>query len=387
MRGWVFVFISFAVVVSATVGFLIFFLHSPLEGIDDGSECVNSPYYQQLIDFFDRGNVLGISLPSLIGGVLCVLSFGPPSLYSCSKGEGYINIDLYYFATLLHAVFTLSPLVCFAYSVSVLDKTSFKNVHGVLRTRFGCSDAQQVLTLSEFDTLYSLCRVSLYSLVVAILVGHSPLVVRDEKVHPVNDDETTTAEKRSKSVAAPMSMVCIALSTLLFAYLTYDVTSTLPFEDACVETTGVVGTMLFRYSLLCTLSCAMAFVLTGMSYSTRQKLRANESSNTHYHQQMLRTYTTTHVLLANIILIASVSILHTLFVYDWVLAAQMDTSLTANQCNPEFTVVTKVLYCCAIGIYTLAVVVPHLGWLTQKARPDDYSRISTTKVTPQSVDA
>ena len=380
MRGWVFVFISFAVVVSATVGFLIFFLHSPLEGIDDGSECVNSPYYKQLIDFFDRGKLLGISLPNVIGGGLCVLSFGPPSLYSCSRGDdGYINIDLYYFATLLHAVFTLTPLVCFAYSVSVLDKISFENIHGILRSRFGCSDAQQALSLYEFDTVYSLCRVSLYALVVAIVIGHSPPVMRDEKVHPADDDEKSSMEKRSKGVAAPASMVLSALSTLLFAYLSYDVTSTMPSDDACVETTGPTGTMLFRYSLLCAFSCAIAFMLTGLSSNTRQKLRANEFSDMQYHQQMLRTYTTIHVLFANVILIASVSILHTLFVYDWELAAaQAGASSTNGQCVPQFAVVTRVLYCCAIGLYALAVVLPHLGWLTQKARPDDYAPISSS---------
>lgn len=391
MRWLVFALISFMVVASSTVGFLVFFLHSPVGDEDGGgrTECTDNVYYRQVVEFFDRTNVLGVSLPALIGGALGAASFGPPMLYSCSRGEDYVNIDLYYFATLLHAVFTLTPLLFFAYSVTVLDKAAFGNVHGVLTARFGCSDSEQPMSLSEFDTVYSLCRVALYSLAAATVLGHSPLIMKDKAVHPADDDEQTSIEKRGKSVAVPLSMVCVALAVLLFAYLSYSAPPSLP--DVCEKTTAPVVTMLFRYSLLCTFSCAAAFVLIGMSAGLRRTLRAGElaKDHQHRHERTLRTYTTVHVVFANIVLICSVSLLHSLFAYDWAAAAGLadETTYTAygthpsDQCVPEFTTLTKVLYCCATGAYLLAVVFPHLGWLTQKARPYKYSLLTTSTAT------
>lgn len=356
-------------VAAASVGFVIFFIYSPL----DANSCERgSALLAPMLSAFQRDNILGVSLPSLIAGSMCVLSFGPPSLYGCSKGEGYI--DIYYLASLLHATSMLVPTLCFAYTVSVLDKIAFANLHHVLSVGLGCADTP--INVSNFDLVVQLSRLALYALVVATVVGHSSLVL-----HPWNDDEKSIIERKTKSVGAPLSMVCSALASFTFAYLSYDLYHALPFADECGKTSGATSTMLFYQVLACTVSCAMAFGLMGASNALKSQIRAGELSNISYHQERLKNYIMTHVVFAEIIIICGVSILHGVFVHDWDAVVSLDGQLDAQshaKCVPEFNMLTEILVASAVSLYLLAVLVPHFGWLTQKSRPIEYQTLTST---------
>jgi hypothetical protein len=373
MRQWVFVLISLSVVAAAAIGFVVFFLYSPL----DADVCKEgSALLAPLVSAFQRDNILGVSLPMLIGSSLCVFSVWPTFVYKCAKDEGYI--DLYYLMSLLHSVPMVASLVCFAYAVAVMDRLAIVNVYSVLDSKFKCTGDMLPMSLSDFEMVHTLGKIALYTLSIGTVIGHSGLVVSDETKHPWNNDENTTLEKRMKSIGAPLSMACSGLATLVFAYLSYDMRAVLPFDAECGDTSGVYANNMFWYTIICTFGAAVSFSLTGAAHALRWQLRAGELADTTVHQQTLRSYVTINIVFAVVLIICGVSLLHAVFVYDWVAVVALDGHLdekSRDGCVPQFNLLTHILVAVAVGLYMLAVLFPHFGWLTQKARPDKYQAL------------
>ena len=341
--------VSCAVLLAAILGLVVFLRGSAFasaagetDACTTGTEHVVAAE-ESMHSAFDGWEVAGASWQCMLGTVLCGLSFLPPMLlYRYKQNAGAWDM-----ATLLHAVLTLLPLVCFAYALSVLDTLNVSSVRNVLLS-FRSSCSSWAMPVYDFLTTYVVCQLALYLLVLAVVLGHTMIKQHRPDVVP---------QKRWYPWWCVPTCSCVA--ALLFLYT---------YSQARKECTGVddgtaaVMHMLQWRLLWSVLFCVATCVLGIVAANARHQLRKNEQQHTQRPWYTLQFCTTTNIIVAQVVVVHAASVAHSMFVYDWALAANAvaGTADTGTQCVPNFATTEKAACVCGIVLYLLTIVLPHV---------------------------